>query len=63
MVLGAIDMVDPNRIYSKISHESGIASALLRVDKGIIRSELIGDTLEEVLCFDMVSRSILRRLL
>lgn len=56
-------MVDPNRVYSKISHESGIASALLRVDKGIVRCELVGDTLEEVLCFDMVSRSILRRLL
>lgn len=63
MVLGGIDMVDPNRVYPKILHESGIASALLRVDKGIILSELVGDTLEEVLCFGMVSRSILRRLL
>lgn len=29
MVLGCVDMVDPNRVCSKISHQCGIASALL----------------------------------
>lgn len=29
VVLGGINMVDPNRVYSEILHERGITSALL----------------------------------
>lgn len=54
-------MVDPDRVDTEILHQRRIASTLLRVDQGIVPSELVGNTLEEEFCFDMVSRSILRR--
>lgn len=52
-------MVYPNRICSQLAHQRRIASALLRVDKRVILGQLVGDTLEEKFCFDMVSPSIL----
>ena len=58
VVLGGINMVDPDRVDTEILHQRRIASTLLRVDQGIVRSELVGNTLEEEFCFDMVSRSI-----
>lgn len=61
VVLGGINMVDANRVDAEILHEGGITGTLLRVDEGIVRSELVGNTLEEEFCLDMVSRSVLRR--
>lgn len=52
-------MIDPDRVCSKLAHQRRIASALLRVDQGIVLRELVGDTLEEEFCFDMISPSIL----
>lgn len=45
-----IDVVDADGIGSKLLHQRGVATALFGIEEGVIRGELVGDALEEVLC-------------
>jgi hypothetical protein len=51
MVGRSVDVVDTNGVGSKLLHQRGVASALFGIDEGVIRGKLVGDTLQEVLCF------------
>lgn len=42
-------MVNADAIDAELLHQRGIARALGRVDEGIVRSQLVGDTLDEEL--------------
>lgn len=44
VVRGSVNMIHPDRIGTKLLHEAGVQLALVAVDEGVLRPELVRNT-------------------